>query len=68
MEYNHLSKNLRNHYILQRHGFSLANNAGIICSDPAIAIPSEGGPFNTGYGLHEKGKMQVKEVRMILGL
>ncbi|CAO3684997.1 unnamed protein product [Rhizopus stolonifer] len=59
--YNHLPKQLRNQYIIQRHGFSLANNAKLICSNPEIAIPPTGGPLNTGYGLHEKGKVQVKE-------
>ncbi|KAG1081991.1 hypothetical protein G6F42_022730 [Rhizopus arrhizus] len=60
--YNHLPKQLKNHYIIQRHGFSLANNDKLICSNPEIAIPPTGGPLNTGYGLHEKGKAQVKEV------
>lgn len=60
--YNHLPTTLKNRYIIQRHGFSLANNAGLICSNPDIAIPPTGGPLNTGYGLHEKGKAQVKEV------
>jgi hypothetical protein len=62
--YNHLPKQLKNHYILQRHGFSLANNANLICSNPDIAIPPTGGPLGTGYGLHEKGKAQVKGVRI----
>lgn len=60
--YNHLPKELKNHYIIQRHGFSLANNAKLICSNPDIAIPPTGGPLGTGYGLHERGKLQVKEV------
>jgi hypothetical protein len=64
--YNHLSKTLKNHYIIQRHGFSLANNDKLICSNPDIAIPPHGGPLNTGYGLHEKGKVQVKEVKYSL--
>ncbi|KAG1310161.1 hypothetical protein G6F64_004760 [Rhizopus arrhizus] len=59
--YNHLPKQLKNHYIIQRHGFSLANNDKLICSNPDIAIPPTGGPLGTGYGLHEKGKVQVKE-------
>ncbi|OBZ87032.1 2,3-bisphosphoglycerate-dependent phosphoglycerate mutase [Choanephora cucurbitarum] len=64
--YNHLPGKLKNHYIIQRHGFSLANNAGLICSNPDIAIPPTGGPLNTGYGLHEKGKAQVKESATLL--
>ncbi|KAG2232395.1 hypothetical protein INT48_007299 [Thamnidium elegans] len=59
--YNHLPQTLKNHYIIQRHGHSLANEEKLICSNPAIAIPPSGGPLNTGYGLHEKGKIQVKE-------
>ncbi|KAI9254401.1 histidine phosphatase superfamily [Helicostylum pulchrum] len=59
--YNHLPQTLKNHYIIQRHGYSLANDEKLICSNPAIAIPPLGGPLNTGYGLHEKGKIQVKE-------
>ncbi|CAO0792405.1 unnamed protein product [Mucor circinelloides] len=64
--YNHLPKQLKNHYIIQRHGFSLANNDKLICSNPEIAIPPTGGPLNTGYGLHEKGKAQVKESATLL--
>ncbi|KAI9486692.1 MAG: histidine phosphatase superfamily [Benjaminiella poitrasii] len=64
--YNHLPQQLKNHYIIQRHGFSLANNAGLICSNPDIAIPPKGGPLNTGYGLHDKGKVQVKESATLL--
>ena len=60
--YNHLPQVLKNHYIIQRHGYSLANDNKLICSNPDIAIPAIGGPLNTGYGLHEKGKVQVKEV------
>ncbi|KAI9318961.1 histidine phosphatase superfamily [Dichotomocladium elegans] len=59
--YNHLPEKLKNHYFIARHGFSLANNAKLICSNPDIAIPSVGGPLNTGWGLHERGKCQVKE-------
>ena len=59
-EYNHLPKQLKNHYILARHGFSLANNDKLICSNPDIAIPEVGGPRNTGYGLHEIGIEQVE--------
>ncbi|CAO3688510.1 unnamed protein product [Rhizopus microsporus] len=59
--YNHLPEQLKNRYIIQRHGFSLANNEKLICSNPDIAIPPTGGPLNTGYGLHDKGKEQVKE-------
>ncbi|CEG67354.1 hypothetical protein RMATCC62417_03798 [Rhizopus microsporus] len=59
--YNHLPEQLKNRYIIQRHGFSLANNEKLICSNPDIAIPPTGGPLNTGYGLHDKGKKQVKE-------
>lgn len=62
--YNHLPQTLKNHYIIQRHGYSLANDEKLICSNPAIAIPPLGGPLNTGYGLHEKGKIQVKEVSL----
>lgn len=61
--YNHLPTTLKNQYVIQRHGFSLANNDKLICSNPDIAIPATGGPLNTGYGLHEKGKLQVKEVK-----
>ncbi|GAN01492.1 phosphoglycerate mutase [Mucor ambiguus] len=64
--YNHLPKQLKNHYIIQRHGFSLANNDKLICSNPDIAIPATGGPLNTGYGLHETGKAQVKESATLL--
>ncbi|KAI8097720.1 histidine phosphatase superfamily [Halteromyces radiatus] len=64
--YNHLPRQLKNHYILARHGFSLANNDNLICSNPDIAIPSTGGPLGTGYGLHEKGKVQVKESATLL--
>ncbi|KAI8973539.1 hypothetical protein BDF20DRAFT_823470 [Mycotypha africana] len=60
--YNHLPKTLKNRYIIQRHGFSLANNDKLICSNPEIAIPPTGGPLGTGYGLHDKGKTQVREV------
>lgn len=66
MEYNHLPSNLKNRYIIARHGFSLANNAKLICSNPDIAIPEEGGPLGTGYGLHEKGKVQVKQSATLL--
>ncbi|ORX48811.1 hypothetical protein DM01DRAFT_1113312 [Hesseltinella vesiculosa] len=48
------------------YGFSLANDAGIICSDPKIAIPGEGGPLGNGYGLHDKGKKKVKESAALL--
>jgi hypothetical protein len=65
LTYNHLPTTLKNRYIIQRHGFSLANNDQLICSNPDIAIPPHGGPLNTGYGLHEKGKIQVKEVTNI---
>lgn len=60
--YNHLPSQLKNRYVIARHGFSLANNDKLICSNPEIAIPATGGPLGTGYGLHEKGKTQVKEV------
>lgn len=60
--YNHLPSQLKNHYFIGRHGFSLANNAGLICSNPDIAIPTTGGPHGQGWGLHERGKEQVKEV------
>ena len=60
--YNHLPSQLKNHYFIGRHGFSLANNAGLICSNPDIAIPTTGGPLGTGWGLHERGKEQVKQV------
>ncbi|KAI8072375.1 histidine phosphatase superfamily [Gongronella butleri] len=60
-EINYLPANLKNKYILARHGYSLANDAGIICSNPEIAIPATGGPLGDGYGLHAKGKLQVKE-------
>ncbi|KAF7723768.1 hypothetical protein EC973_001681 [Apophysomyces ossiformis] len=59
--YNHLPNPLKNRYIIARHGFSLANNAKLICSNPEIAIPEEGGPQGTGWGLHDRGKEQVKE-------
>ncbi|CDS07497.1 hypothetical protein LRAMOSA01446 [Lichtheimia ramosa] len=59
--YNHLPSQLKNHYFIGRHGFSLANNAGLICSNPDIAIPTTGGPLNEGWGLHERGKEQVKQ-------
>lgn len=62
LTYNHLPQQLKNHYILARHGFSLANNENLICSHPDIAIPATGGPLGTGYGLHSKGELQVKEV------
>lgn len=62
--YNHLPENLKNHYFIARHGFSLANNAKLICSNPEIAIPEIGGPLNTGWGLHERGKEQVKKVQL----
>ncbi|OAD76018.1 hypothetical protein PHYBLDRAFT_180483 [Phycomyces blakesleeanus NRRL 1555(-)] len=64
--YNHLPSQLKNHYILARHGFSLANNAHLICSNPDIAIPETGGPLGTGYGLHESGKIQVRESAKLL--
>lgn len=63
--YNHLPESLTNHYIIARHGFSLANDANLICSNPEIAIPAVGGPLGTGYGLHDRGKEQVREVRHI---
>ncbi|KAI7861670.1 histidine phosphatase superfamily [Spinellus fusiger] len=56
-----LPAQLKNHYILARHGYSLANDAHLICSNPDIAIPETGGPLNTGYGLHERGRHQVKQ-------
>ncbi|KAI8338589.1 hypothetical protein BC941DRAFT_351341 [Chlamydoabsidia padenii] len=59
---NHLPLQLKNRYVIARHGFSLANNSKLICSNPDIAIPATGGPLGTGFGLHEKGKSQVKEV------
>ncbi|KAI9491509.1 hypothetical protein BDB00DRAFT_732967, partial [Zychaea mexicana] len=59
--YNHLPKQLKNHYIIARHGFSLANNAKLICSNPDIAIPTNVGPLGTGWGLHERGREQVKQ-------
>jgi hypothetical protein len=62
LTYNHLPRQLKNHYILARHGYSLANHDHLICSHPDIAIPPTGGPLGTGYGLHEKGKQQVKDV------
>ncbi|KAI8149959.1 putative 2,3-bisphosphoglycerate-dependent phosphoglycerate mutase [Fennellomyces sp. T-0311] len=64
--YNHLPTPLRNHYIIARHGFSLANNAKLICSNPSIAIPETGGPLNTGYGLHERGREQVEASAKLL--
>ncbi|KAI8388646.1 histidine phosphatase superfamily [Radiomyces spectabilis] len=64
--YNHLPTNLKNRYVIARHGFSLANNAGLICSDPAIAIPEAEGPLGTGWGLHDRGKEQVKASASLL--
>jgi probable phosphoglycerate mutase len=44
---------LKNRYFMMRHGHSLANEAGIVVSDPKNGVP--------GYGLSEKGKRQVEE-------
>ncbi|OZJ03612.1 hypothetical protein BZG36_03701 [Bifiguratus adelaidae] len=52
---------LKNRYILQRHGRSEANEAGLICSHPLNGIPAEGGPKGNGYGLTESGRKQVFE-------
>lgn len=45
---------LRNDYLLMRHGHSLANEAGLIISDPAVGVP--------GYGLSEQGHAQLRQV------
>lgn len=44
---------LKNRYFLMRHGHSLANEAGIVVSDPKNGLD--------GYGLSETGKRQVAE-------
>ena len=44
---------LSNHYFVLRHGKSLANEQGIILSDPASGTK--------GYGLSNVGKEQVKQ-------
>ncbi|KAI9261087.1 histidine phosphatase superfamily [Sporodiniella umbellata] len=64
--YNHLPKKLKNKYIVQRHGFSLANFKKIICSNPDIAIPATGGPLGDGYGLHLRGEQQVEQSAELL--
>lgn len=45
-------KKLRNAYFAARHGKSLANEQGIILSDPAHGV--------SGFGLTEEGKAQVR--------
>lgn len=54
---------LKNRYFLMRHGQSLANEAGIIVSDPNNGVE--------GYGLSDKGRHQVAEsinyAREVLG-
>ncbi len=44
---------LKNRYFMMRHGQSLANEAGLIVSDPKNGVE--------GYGLSDKGKQQVQE-------
>ncbi len=44
---------LHNRYFVMRHGHSLANEQGIIVSDPKNGVES--------YGLTEKGKQQAKD-------
>ncbi len=44
---------LHNRYYVMRHGHSLANEQGIIVSDPKQGI--------TEYGLSDKGKKEIKE-------
>ena len=45
-------KKLKNRYFIMRHGRSLANEQGLIVSDPRNGL--------TGYGLAEKGKGQIR--------
>ena len=47
---------LGNHYFAMRHGHSLANQQGIIVSDPANGCG--------GYGLSETGRAQVRACRL----
>ena len=44
---------LANRYFIMRHGHSLANQQGIIVSDPANGC--------SGFGLSERGKAQVRD-------
>lgn len=44
----------RNRYLLMRHGHSLANEAGLIISDPEQGVG--------GYGLSEGGHTQLKQL------
>ena len=44
---------LKNHYLVMRHGQSLANIAGIIVSHPANGL--------NDYGLSDNGRQQVKQ-------
>lgn len=54
---------LRNRYFLFRHGHSLANQGGIIVSAAENGVPAMGGPLGTGWGLSDKGKEQILNVR-----
>ena len=49
---------MRNPYILVRHGFSEANEKGIITSSPAVAVEK--------YGLTAKGRDQARRFRSSL--
>jgi probable phosphoglycerate mutase len=52
MDHLHAIQQLRNTYYAMRHGRSVANDEGIIVSDPAQGVP--------GYGLSEEGRRQVE--------
>jgi broad specificity phosphatase PhoE len=56
-----LPQPLHNRYFIMRHGYSIANDNGLIVSMPENGIPTTGGPTGEGWALHERGKRQVYE-------
>lgn len=56
-----LQQPLHNRYFIMRHGYSIANDNGLIVSLPENGIPTTGGATGEGWALHERGKRQVYE-------
>ncbi|KAH8553771.1 histidine phosphatase superfamily [Umbelopsis sp. PMI_123] len=56
-----LPQTLHNRYFIMRHGYSIANDNGLIVSLPENGISTAGGPTGEGWALHERGKRQVYE-------